>query len=118
MNSSLSRRELLKGGLSLVALALAQHPLSAFGFSDPAEGAEDLPFLDKQSGANGIKWENLRSWVTPSDQLYKVQHYNVPKIDPARWQLEIGGLVRKPRTLTLAELRSRRRKTITATLEC
>lgn len=115
---NLNRREMIKGSVALAALAFAQHPLSAFGFGDPTAGAEVIPFTDKQSGTNGIKWESLQSWITPNDQVYKVQHYNVPKIDAATWQLELGGLVRKPRTFSLNELKNRKRKTITATLEC
>jgi DMSO/TMAO reductase YedYZ molybdopterin-dependent catalytic subunit len=65
-----------------------------------------------------VQWEKLTSWITPNAEVYQVQHYGVPKIDLANWNLEIGGLVRKPRTLTLAEIKARRRKTITATIEC
>lgn len=118
MNSRLTRREVIKGGMALAALAFAQYPLSAFGFPEPEEGAELIPFTDKQAGTNGIKWEDLKSWITPNEQLYKVQHYGVPKIDLASWSLEIGGLVRSPARLTLDDLKKRRRKTITATLEC
>lgn len=118
MQSRISRREVIKGGVAFAALAFAHYPLSSFGFAEPEEGAELIPFTDKQAGTNGIKWEDLNSWITPNEQLYKVQHYNVPKIDPATWSLEIGGLVRNPMRLTLDELRRRRRKTITATLEC
>lgn len=118
MNSRLTRRDVIKGGMAFAALAFAQYPLSMFGFPEPEEGTELIPFTDKQSGTNGIKWEDLKSWITPNDQLYKVQHYGVPKIDLAAWNLEIGGLVRHSRRLTLDDLRKRRRKTITATLEC
>jgi DMSO/TMAO reductase YedYZ molybdopterin-dependent catalytic subunit len=115
---ALSRRNLLRGGVALAAVAMTQRPLSALGFAEPEAGATVLPFLDKQSGKNGLTWEKLSSWITPASELYTVQHYGTPKIDPAAWKLEIGGLVREPRTLTLADLRQRRRKTITATLEC
>ncbi|MFM1768944.1 MAG: hypothetical protein RJA22_1473 [Verrucomicrobiota bacterium] len=115
---ALSRRDVLRGGVAVAALALAQWPLSSLGFAEPEEGATVLPFLDKQAGRNGLTWEKLSSWITPTADLYNVQHYGTPKIDPATWKLELGGLVRKPRTLTLADLRQRRRKTITATLEC
>jgi len=118
MNSPLTRRDMIKGSVALAALAFARYPVLAGASTEPEEGAEILPFLDRQSGANGIKWEELKSWLTPSEQLYKVQHYNVPKIDPTAWRLEIGGLVHKPRQLTLEDLKKRRRKTITATLEC
>ncbi len=118
MKTQCTRRDMIKGSVAFAALAFAQHPLSISAFSGPEEGAELIPFLDKQAGTNGIKWEELKSWITPNDQLYKVQHYNVPKIDPASWRLEVGGFVRKPRLFTLDELKQRRSKTISATLEC
>jgi DMSO/TMAO reductase YedYZ molybdopterin-dependent catalytic subunit len=118
MTPKVTRRDMIRGSVAFAALAFAQYPLSTFGFPEPEEGAELIPFTDKQSGTNGIKWEDLKSWITPNDQLYKVQHYGVPKVDFASWNLEIGGLVRNPTRLTLDDLKKRRRKTITATLEC
>jgi DMSO/TMAO reductase YedYZ molybdopterin-dependent catalytic subunit len=109
---------MLRGSLAFTAAALAHAPLSSLALPQPAADEQLIPFLDKQAGTNGIEWEALQSWVTPREQLYKVQHYKIPQIDPATWQLEIGGLVRHPRKFTLAELRARRRQTITATLEC
>jgi DMSO/TMAO reductase YedYZ molybdopterin-dependent catalytic subunit len=50
--------------------------------------------------------------------VFAVSHYGTPEIDPAKWQLEISGLVKNPRTLSLADIKRRRRKTVTATLEC
>ena len=116
--TALSRRDMIRGSVAFAALAFTQFPLSSFGFGEPEEGARIIPFLDKQSGRNGINWEKLSTWITPTSDVYNVQHYGTPKIDLAQWRLEIGGLVRKPRTLTLEDLRKRRRKTITATLEC
>jgi len=118
MTPTLSRREMIKGSVAFAALAFAQYPLSSLGFDPPEEGAEVIPFTDKQAGTNGIKWEDLRSWITPNEQVYRVQHYGVPKIDLGQWNLEVGGLVRKPRPFTLNDLKNRRKKTITATIEC
>lgn len=118
MKPRLSRRDMLKGSVAFAAYAFSSYPLASFGFAEPEEGAEIIPFTDKQSGTNGITWADLKSWITPNEQLYKVQHYNVPKIDPTTWLLEIGGLVRKPIKFTLDDLKRRRRKTVTATLEC
>lgn len=109
---------MIKGSVAFAALALARYPLSTFGFADPEEGAELIPFLDKQAGTNGIQWEKLTSWLTPNKEVYQVQHYGVPKVDVDKWKLEISGLVMKPRSLTLDDLKQRRRRTITATLEC
>ena len=113
MHQPLTRREMLRQTAALAALALTQTPLSALGLDAMAKG-EVIPFLDKQAGKNGITWQDLMTWMTPSDQLYEVQHYGVPKIDLAAWTLELGGLVRHPLTFTLDELKARKRKTITA----
>src|SRR5437879_13430863 len=109
---------MIRGSVAFAALSLTRHPLSIFGFPDPEEGAELIPFLDQQAGTNGIQWEKLTSWLTPNKEVYQVQHYGVPKVDLQNWKLEISGLVRKPKTLTLDDLKKRRRRTITATLEC
>ena len=128
MNPRLTRRDMIKGSVAFAALAFAQHPLASFGFAEPEEGGEVLPLLDPQVGKDGIKWvkqagggvrwEKLTTWITPNPEVYQVQHYGVPKFDPAAWQLESGGLVKKRKALTLADLKNRRRKTITATIEC
>jgi len=118
MPSQLTRRDMLTRSAAFAALAFANSPLSAFSFGKLEEGATLVPFLDKQGGKNGITWENVTRWITSNPDVYVVQHYGPPKIDHAEWHLEIGGLVRKPRQLTLADLKNRRRKTITATIEC
>src|SRR5207249_3630657 len=55
---------------------------------------------------------------TPNQEVFHVQHYGVPEFDENQWRLAVSGLVRKPRMLTLAELKARQRTTLTATLEC
>ncbi len=77
-----------------------------------------MPFLDAQPKGKMLYWQDLTSWITPNDELYSVSHYGTPEVDPGQWQLEISGLVKKPKTLSLAEIKARRRRTVTATLEC
>src|ERR1041385_1579377 len=114
----LTRRDMLRGSVAFAALAFAQTPLSAFGFDEPGAGETVVPFLDVQPRSKMLYWEELTDWITPKAQLYSVSHYGTPEVDLTKWQLEISGLVKKPRTLSLAEIQSRKRKTITATLEC
>src|SRR5881396_3706701 len=118
MNQSLTRREMLRGSVAFAALAFAQRPLSTFGFD--AAGADEtvVPFLDAQPKGKMLYWQDLTSWITPNDQLYSVSHYGAPEVDPGKWQLEISGLVKKPTTLSVARIKARKRKSITATLEC
>ena len=58
------------------------------------------------------------SWITPNDKFFSIAHFNRPVIDPSTWKLEIGGLVKKPTALTLADIRSRPRQEVTFTVEC
>ena len=120
MHSHLTRRDLIRGSVAFAAVALARHPLALFGAPAPEPGARLIPFLDQQpvSGRPMLRWEQLKSWLTPTSEVYHVQHYNVPKVQVADWRLEVSGLVKKPVKLTLEQIKARRRKTVTATLEC
>src|SRR5262249_9376631 len=45
-------------------------------------------------------------------------HGDIPAVDPGSYRLEVGGLVRRPLSLSLAEIRALPAATFTATLEC
>jgi DMSO/TMAO reductase YedYZ molybdopterin-dependent catalytic subunit len=78
-----------------------------------------IPFLDAQPPVKRqTRWQDLTDWHTKTEDLYVVSHYNTPVLKGNEHVLEISGLVRKPTRLTLNEIRARKRKTITATLEC
>src|SRR5439155_5518792 len=102
-NTGLTRRDMLRSSVAFATLAFAQTPLSVFGFDEPGAGETVVPFLDVQPKGRMLYWQDLSSWNTPNEQLYQMQHYGVPEIQPARWPLEIFGLVKKPWTLSLAE---------------
>src|SRR6185369_9292987 len=114
----LTRRAMLRGSVAFAVLAFAQRPLSVFGFGEPGGGQEIVPCLDAQPKGKMLYWQDLTSWITPNDQLYSVSHYGTPEVDPGQWRLDISGLVKKPKTLSLAEIKTRGRRTVTATLEC
>jgi DMSO/TMAO reductase YedYZ molybdopterin-dependent catalytic subunit len=67
---------------------------------------------------NTQRWEDLGSWITPTDRFFQIAHYNKPEIDAASWSLEVTGLVERPLNLTLTQLKARPRKQITCTIEC
>ena len=46
--------------------------------------------------------------LTPAESLYMRNHGPIPAIDAGGWRLEIGGLVERPTTLSLSELRDGR----------
>ena len=67
---------------------------------------------------HGMPLEALRYDVTPLGLHYLLTHYDIPDVDPTTYTLSIGGLVERPLSLSLEEVRSRPRVTAAVTLEC
>jgi DMSO/TMAO reductase YedYZ molybdopterin-dependent catalytic subunit len=97
-------------------------PEMAFGHSDE----EVIPWLDQpESQPPGFDytlqpWETLvDSWLTPNDRFFTVYHYDLPhNLDEESWRLDITGLVARPMSLTVADLKARERRELDFTLEC
>jgi DMSO/TMAO reductase YedYZ molybdopterin-dependent catalytic subunit len=143
-----SRRTLLKDGVAALAgltVLRAAGPAHAFpGNSgegdaiawddaqpDPEHamaqpGEEVIPWVDQPAEnpvpdnvGNLLVWEALDSWLTPADNFFFVNHYGQPNgLDEAMWRVDIGGLVARPQSLTLAYLKTRPRHEVNFTLEC
>ena len=62
--------------------------------------------------------EALRYTITPVGLHYLLIHFDIPTVEPATYELTVGGRVRKPLRLTLDQLQSRPAKTLAVTLEC
>jgi DMSO/TMAO reductase YedYZ molybdopterin-dependent catalytic subunit len=60
----------------------------------------------------------LNSWITPNDLFYVRHHIYAANVDVNEWKLTVGGEVQNPITLTLNELKSLPKHTVTVTLEC
>ena len=121
--TTLTRREMIRrsGVAALSVWAMARLPASALGLAEPGADEELVPFLDPQPTPVGrpmVKWDEATDWVTPTEKVFDVSHYGKPKVDLANWKLEVNGLVDKPTSLTLEQIRARPRKEIVATLEC
>ncbi len=118
--NDLNRRDLLKAGVGTAAFALAQLVTPDFAF--PGQGEEEtlLPFLNMpRSRPGSLDWETLDSWITPQDQVFEVSHYRpTPEVDPATYELEVTGLVEKPFTLSLEDLKKEAKHDELMTLEC
>ena len=67
---------------------------------------------------HGMPLEALRWDVTPIGLHYLLTHYDIPEVDAASWRLEVGGLVERPLSLSLDELRSRPAVEAAVTMEC
>ncbi len=122
----LTRRNVLKGGGAAIAgytVMRLSGPVAAF--PGGGQNEEVIPWLDQPAPnpvpdvvGHPLVWEELDSRVTPADEVFTVKHYQQPEIDPATWELTVGGMARRPYSLDLADLRSRPRQEVEFTLEC
>ncbi|MGH7763312.1 MAG: molybdopterin-dependent oxidoreductase [Candidatus Dormibacteraceae bacterium] len=99
----LSTVPLTIGAISLAVLAYRLVP-----------GWYQAVFNAPEAGLKGISPE-----ITPIENFYIVsKNFSDPVVDGARWSLHVGGLVDKPLTVTLAQLRALPSVTQYVTLEC
>ena len=80
--------------------------------------AISLPELQLAARNHGIPLEALRWDLTPVGLHYLLIHYDVPDVDASSWRLEVDGLVERPLTLSLDDLRGREAVEIAVTMEC
>jgi DMSO/TMAO reductase YedYZ molybdopterin-dependent catalytic subunit len=120
-----SRRTLLRGGgAALAGLTVLRVAGPTHTFAQPGE--EVIPWLDQPTEnpipdnvGNLLVWEALDSWLTPTDNFFFINHYGQPDgLDEATWRVSIAGLVARPQSLTLADLKARPRHEVDFTLEC
>ena len=121
---TLPRRDfVIKGSAALAALATFQ---ARFAQAFPSRAGETVvPWLDQPVPnpvpdviKNQLVWEDLESWITPNDKFFSIAHFDRPTIDASAWKLEVNGLVDKPMTLSLDDIRQRPRQEVTFTVEC
>ena len=65
-----------------------------------------------------LVWEELESWYTPTDNFFYVTHYGIPMLNESEHTLGLAGLVARPRTFTLEDLKALPRHEVDFTLEC
>jgi DMSO/TMAO reductase YedYZ molybdopterin-dependent catalytic subunit len=122
---NLHRREfIVQSGAVLAGIASLYASRLAEAFPTRS-GEKVIPWLDQPAPnpvpdviKNQLVWEDLDSWITPNDKFFSIAHFNRPVIDANSWKLEISGLVKKPMTLTLADIKARPRQEVTFTIEC
>jgi DMSO/TMAO reductase YedYZ molybdopterin-dependent catalytic subunit len=124
----MSRRDLfVQGSAAFIGLAFLNAPRLAQAFPS-RPGEEVIPWVDQPPPhprphvvSNLPQWEELDAWITPNAKFFRVAHYQGPlgpAIDETPWKLEITGLVKRPLTLTLSQLKARPRQEVIFTLEC
>jgi DMSO/TMAO reductase YedYZ molybdopterin-dependent catalytic subunit len=114
-----SRRDVLMAGLTSFGAGLAAISLPSYVFAGQDAAEELVPFQNvPRAKPESLDWETLDEWLTPQDQVFSVQHYGMPKVNSDGFQLEVTGLVERPRKLTINEIKALPREDRLMTLEC
>ena len=133
MDFDLTRRELLRQA-GLVTVGVAVTPVAGWPATWFSQEFRVVPFTDVPENFTGLRGgdgdgfpgENraaqdlreLSSWVTPTEDFFAVAHYGYPDLDAASYRLQVTGLVERPLTLTLDELKARPRVDLNPVFEC
>jgi DMSO/TMAO reductase YedYZ molybdopterin-dependent catalytic subunit len=119
-----TRRDILKG--SLAAAGLSMFGIPEWALPALAQGETIVPFADFPPNFNPTPAPDRRLLdvrtidgpLTPIDQFFTTQHYGHPAIDPATYRLKVSGLVDKPLSLSLDDLRRVKSAELVAGFEC
>src|SRR5437762_1243973 len=131
-SGSSSRRRMLRLGAALGGGLLARSegalaepgklgiPLGPYGERSPFEKAVRWRRDTKtpETGSSFTPLQDSVGSVTPSSLHYERHHAGIPMIDPERHRLVIHGMVDRPLSLTMAEIRRLPSVSRTLVLEC
>jgi DMSO/TMAO reductase YedYZ molybdopterin-dependent catalytic subunit len=124
MTTQHSRRDVLKSSLALAGLSVAGLPdwvLPAIAQGETLVPFTDLPEKITLAPAPDRRIIDIRTIdgpFTPADQFFTTQHYGHPEIDPAAFRLKITGLVDRPKSLSLDELKKMKSAELIFGFEC
>src|SRR5687767_4709174 len=124
MSKHTTRRELLKGSLAVAGLGVLGMPhwtLPALAQGETAVPFTDLPptiNLTPAPDRRIIDVQKIEGVFTPKDQFFTTQHYGHQVLDPAAFRLQISGLVDRPLSLSLEELRKMKSTELVFGFEC
>jgi sulfane dehydrogenase subunit SoxC len=94
---------------------LAQSKPAGTLISSPDITPEELQLAVRN---HSLPLEALRYAITPIGLHYLLIHFDIPALDAARYELRIGGHVRKALSLSVDEIKARPATTLAVTLEC
>jgi len=114
---------MLKDSLAVTSLALLNLP--DWGLPALAQGETLVPFTDAPPafpapGPVNRQYDirTIDGPFSPADRFFTTQHYGHPVVEPAEFRLKVTGLVNRPLTLSLDELRKVGSTELTAGFEC
>jgi DMSO/TMAO reductase YedYZ molybdopterin-dependent catalytic subunit len=119
-----SRRDMLKTGLALAGLGIVGIP--EWVLPALAQGETVVPFIDFPERVNTtpaadrriIDIRAINGPLTPKDQFFTTQHYGHPTVDVATYKLRVSGLVDRPLSLSIDDLRRMGNTEFVAGFEC
>ena len=119
-----TRRDVLRGGLAAAGLAAIGWP--EWVLPALAQGEVVVPFTDIPANANftptpitrQLDLRTIAGPFTPKDQFFTTQHYGHPDVDPAAFKLKVTGLVDRPQSLSLDDLKKLGTTDFVAGFEC
>ncbi len=121
MIHDIQRRAILGGALAGAAL-LRDRAVAQTVPNETVIPWSDQPPLVPPPFANIAKgltpWEGLDTWITPNEKFFSMARYERPVVDEKNWRLDVSGMVAKPLTFTLNEMKSLPRREVTCTVEC
>jgi DMSO/TMAO reductase YedYZ molybdopterin-dependent catalytic subunit len=124
MTKQSTRRDILKAGTAvagLTALGALEWVLPALADGETLVTFTDMPEnfpLVTGPDRRIIDIRKIEGPFTPKDQFFTTQHYGHPEIDPTSFRLKISGLVDRPKTFSLEDLRRMRQTELVAGFEC
>ncbi len=124
MTKQTTRRDMIKGSVALAGLGVLGLPEWAFPALTQDQTVvrfTDLPetiVLERSPERRIIDVRSIDGVFTPSDRFFTTQHYGHPDIDTATYRLRVSGLVDRPLSLSLADLRAMPSRELVFGFEC
>ena len=123
MSKNITRRDAVRTGFAATGLLglIDNWPVPAL-----AQNETLVPFTDLPANFNPTPAPDRRSLdirkidgpLTPTEQFFTTQHYGHPVVDPASYTLKISGLVDRPASLSLDDLKKMRSSELVFGFEC
>ena len=124
MTEQTTRRDILKRSLAMAGLgglAIPQWAVPALAQGETLMEFTDMPEnfkLIRGPDRRIIDVRHIDGPITPADKFFTTQHHGHPEIDVAAYRLRVSGLVDKPLSLSMDDLRKMPSRDLVFGFEC